>query len=319
MLERRTFALDNGHGWRLSLQRYRDPQRLVRSRRPVVIVPGFAMNAYILGYHPSGRPLAPYLADRGFEVFCAELRGQGDARATTGHRRFGLWDVGVTDLATVLEALPRYSALAPGPVDAIGCSLGATYVFMQAAWNPDHRLARLVNLGGPLRWDTAHPFVRALAQLPLGFPALRGTRTLAGLALPLAARIPGLLDIYLNPRLCDLDRPQSLIHTVDDPVARINLEIARWIRQRDLVLEGRNLTEDLGRVRTPLLTIVANADGIVPPEVVRSAEAAIGTPASDRHAILAGDERSRMAHADLFISRLAERAVFEPLADWLAG
>jgi predicted alpha/beta hydrolase len=322
MLERRTYFTENGAGWRLALHRYRDPTRLDRSTRPVVIVPGFAMNAYILGYHPTGRPLAAYLADHGLEVFCVELRGQGHAHPVAGRGRrrgFGLADVGVVDLGAVIDAVPRYSALPEGPVDAVGCSLGATYVFMQAAWRPQAPLRRLVNLGGPLAWTTAHPFVRALAQLPLGFPAMRGTRTLARLALPAVARVPGVLDIYMNPRICDLSRPESLVHTVDDPVARINFEIARWIRRRDLVLDGRNLTADLARVDRPLLTVVANADGIVPEAVVRTGDETIGAPASARRVVIAGDARTPMAHADLFISELAERTVFAPLAEWLTA
>jgi pimeloyl-ACP methyl ester carboxylesterase len=227
--------------------------------------------------------------------------------------------VGVVDLGAVLDAVPRHSALPPGPVDAIGCSLGATYVFMQAAWRPDAPLRRLVNLGGPLSWTTAHPLVRALAQLPLGLPAMRGTRTLARLALPAIARVPGALDLYLNPRICDLSRPESLVNTVDDPVARINFEIARWIRQRDLVLDRRNLTTDLARVAHPLLTIVANADGIVPEAVVRTGDETIGAPAHARRVVVAGDAATPMAHADLFISEPAERAVFAPLAAWLAS
>ena len=321
MLERRTFYAENGDGWRLALHRYRDSARLDPSRRPVAIIPGFAMNAFILGYHPTRRPLAAYLADHGFEVFCLELRGQGHAHPISGqraHRRFGLADVGLVDLAAALDALPRFSALGDGPIDAIGCSLGATYMFMHAAWQPGARLRRLVNLGGPLEWTHAHPVVRALAQLPLGVPAMRGTRTLARVALPLAVRIPGFLNIYLNKDICDLSRPGSLVNTVDDPVARINFEIARWIRRRDLILEGRNLTVDLGRVMMPLLTIVANADGIVPEAVVRSGDRRIGTPATERRVIVAGDTARPMAHADLFISEPAEEAVFAPLADWLA-
>lgn len=321
MLERRTFYVENGDGWRIALHRYRDPDRLDPARRPVAIIPGFAMNAYILGYHPTRRPLAAYLADAGFEVFCLELRGQGHAHMIPGHRArrdFGLADVGLVDLGAALDALPRFSALPAGDVDAIGCSLGATYMFMHAAWRPGARLRRLVNLGGPVEWTTAHPFVRAMARLPFGVPAMRGTRTLARVGLPLAARIPGFLSIYMNPAICDLSRPESLVNTVDDPVAQINAEVARWIRRRDLVLNDRNLTTDLNRVMLPLLTVVANADGIVPEAVVRSGDLRIGTPAAARHVIVAGDAGTPMAHADLFISEPAEDAVFEPLARWLA-
>jgi len=318
MLEKRTYFVDSGSGWRIALHRYRRLAALRADADPVVIVPGFAMNSYILGYHPTGRPLAAYLADRGYEVFCLDLRGQGAAHPTAGHRRFGMSDVALTDLDAAVSAIPRHStAGAPRGVTIVGCSLGATYMFMHAAWRSRPEVARLVNLGGPLRWDAVHPVVAALARAPAGAFSIRGTRSIARAALPVLAKIPGLLDLYLNPALCDLTRPESLVHTVDDPVPRINAEIARWVRSKDLVLEGRNLSDDARGISLPLLTIIANADGIVPPETVRSGDRLVGTPASGRSVVVAGDASARMAHADLFISERAESDVFRPLADWL--
>ena len=315
-VEREVFRVPNGDGWELVLTRYADPARLRPETRPVVMVPGFAMNSFILGYHPRGTSLADYLAGRGLEVWSADLRGQGESRDLGGGRRFSLADVGLVDLAAAVEGVCDRSQVRADAVDAIGCSLGATYVFIQAAWWPGHRIARIVNMGGPMRWVAVHPFVRGLAAAPRawGLVPLRGTRTLARRALPLISRVPGLLHIYLHPDICDLSQAHELTRTVDDPVPTINQEIARWIRAGDYVHEGRNLTEALTGLELPLLTIVANADGIVPEATVCSAHNVMTGP---RQILYAGEESRPMAHADLFISDPAEARVFAPLADWL--
>jgi predicted alpha/beta hydrolase len=317
---RREFV-DNHAGWQLCLHRFCDPLRLDPSRRPVVLVPGFAMNSFALRYRPGGASLATFLAGRGFEVWCAELRAQGDSRPTGPVNRatIGLMDLGVHDLGVAIDAILERTATTATTVDGVGASLGATYLFMQAAWGRGDRLARLVNLGGPLRWVSVHPLILLLSQAPpiwrwVGF---RGTRGFARHALPLAARVPGFLHVYLHPAICDLSEPASLVQTVDDPVPQINQEIARWIRGGDLVLQGRNLTRDSAHLRLPLLTVVANADGIVPEATVCSAHNLMTQ--APRQLVYAGDHRTPMAHADLFVSRPAEAQVFMPLAAWLAS
>ncbi|MCA9538079.1 MAG: alpha/beta fold hydrolase [Myxococcales bacterium] len=320
MLDRQTFFVDNGDNWQLALHRHQMPDRLDRKRRPLVLVPGFAMNSFVLGYHPRGASLVEYLAAQGFEVWCTELRGQGDSRpGPRASRRFGLADLGLVDLAAALEGVRRHSDVDAEQVDAIGCSLGATFVFMQAAWWPIPRIARIVNLGGPMRWTSVHPTLRALSTVPAlwGAMAFRGTRRIARLALPLAARVPGLLHVYLHPAICDLSEPATLVQTVDDPIPSVNIEIARWIRDGDLVVEGRNLTHAVAELQQPLLTIVANADGIVPEATTCSAHNIVRS--ANRRVIYAGDEHRPMAHADLFISDLAEAQVFRPLSEWLLG
>lgn len=318
-IERRTHYVDNGDGWRLALHRRWVPDRLDPARRPVVMVPGFAMNAFILGYHPNGPGIAEYLALAGFEVWCVELRAQGDSvRSSRASRRFGLEDLGTVDLAAAIEGVRRHSAVRDDRVDVIGCSLGATYMFIQAAWWPTHRIARMINLGGPLRWTAVHPVVKTLAAAPRLWSALpiKGTRRIARRVLPVVERVPQLLSIYLSPAICDLSQPDALVQTVDDPVPAINRQIAQWIRRGDLIIDGRNLTTDVGRLALPLLTVVATGDGIVPEATAASGHDAMRHP--ERSLIYAGDEQRPMAHADLFISELAEQQVFAPIARWLA-
>lgn len=317
-VELRTHFVDNGDGWRLALHRRHAPDRLDPRRRPVVMVPGFAMNAFILGFHPRGPGIAEYLALAGFEVWCVELRAQGQSvRSSRARRRFGIEDLGTVDLAAAIEGVRRHSAVQADRVDVIGCSLGATYMFIQAAWWPTHRIARMINLGGPLRWTAVHPVLKGLAAAPPLWSAvrIRGTRRIARGVLPVAARVPRLLSMYMTPAICDLSRPDALVQTVDDPVPAINRQIARWIRRGDLVIDGRNLTDDVARLELPLLTVVATGDGIVPEATAASAHDAMAHDA--RTLLYAGDEQRPMAHADLFISDLAEAQVFEPVVRWL--
>ncbi|MBI3542965.1 MAG: hypothetical protein HY075_06810, partial [Deltaproteobacteria bacterium] len=108
---------------------------------------------------------------------------------------------------------------------------------------------------------------------------------------------------------------RELVRTVENPNRHINREIAQWIRDRDLVIRGENVTEALAAVTNPLLCVLAKGDGIVPRA---TAAFAYGQVASSCKRLLeVGDDEIRLAHADLFISNEAHARVFAPIADWL--
>ena len=90
-----------------------------------------------------------------------------------------------------------------------------------------------------------------------------------------------------------------------------------WIKQKDLVVGGLNVTEGLAEVRTPTLVILANKDGIVPVATARSVVDAIGTDAVQVREV--GDAVRWAAHADLFIGEGADKRVFEPMVRFLRG
>ena len=70
----------------------------------------------------------------------------------------------------------------------------------------------------------------------------------------------------------------------------------------------------MGAAKVPLLSVVANADGIVPVGSATSAHERWGF--DDKTIVTVGDSERRFAHADLFISRFSEELVFEPIASW---
>ena len=311
--------VDNGEGWQLELQRFHVEGALDPTRRPLLMIPGYAMNTFILGFHPTDRSMVEHLAMDGFEVWTANLRGQGGSeRGPRAGRRYGMGELALVDLPRVLEAV-RADTRAAGPtVDLVGCSLGASLVYAYLAHHPDdHGVGAMIAIGGPLRWVEVHPAMAMAFKSPrlAGLLPIVGTRAMARCALPIVKHVPPLLSIYMNARRVDLSRPDLLVNTVDDPVPYINRQVARWVRDRDLVVRGLNITEGMRRVDLPVLVVLANRDGIVPAATARSVADLM--PAHRVQVLEVGEGERWYAHADLFIGVDARRQVFEPMSAWL--
>jgi pimeloyl-ACP methyl ester carboxylesterase len=323
----RTHDVPNRDGWILQLHQSWDPARLDRSRRPVLIVPGYGMNSFIFSYHPRGTSMVDALVARGLDVFRVDLRAQGAARFVGGDRRrrdrFQLEQLAFTDLGAAIDATLTHAHGRADGLDVIGASLGGTLMFAHAAKNPGAPIAAMVAIGSPVRWIDPNPLLRAVAVWPglLRHLHFEHTRTLARVALPLISKLaPSALSIYLHPKITDVGKVGELVKTVEDPNRFVNAQIARWIDDRDLSLDvgaahPMNLGQAIERLEAPLLCVVANGDGIVPQKTARWPVSVVAS--SVRASLEVGDETTVLAHADLFISDPAPRLVFGPLADWL--
>lgn len=313
------FWAPNGDGWILSLRRTYDDDALDKTRAPLLIIPGYGMNSFIFGFHPRGTSMEGYLAGRGFEVWSVDLRAQGRSRRDGGSSKYRLDDLVLKDLFTGVHGVLEHTASSAQTVDAIGCSLGATMMFAYAVCVLDNHLGKMVSMGGPLRWVSMNPILRAAFSSPalVGKLPIIGTRRLASLALPLLSRAPWLLSIYLHPGIVDMTQAAQLIRTVENPNRHVNKDIAQWIKHRDLLIDGKNVCEGLRSVTNPLLTVLASADGIVPRETAMWPHLNIG--AERRDLLEVGSYAVPIAHADMFVSDHAPELVFKPLADWLAA
>src|SRR4051812_8091288 len=129
MLECVSHRVANGAGFELALVQSWQPDRLVRGRAPVLIVPGYGMNSFIFSFHPSGLSFESFLTAAGFEVWRADLRGQGQSRCLGGSDVYGLDDLAAVDLAAILAAVVEHSGTGVDRADVIGCSLGGTIAF----------------------------------------------------------------------------------------------------------------------------------------------------------------------------------------------
>jgi pimeloyl-ACP methyl ester carboxylesterase len=312
--------IDNGEGWQLHLKVTRSPEHLDKRLRPLVIVPGYGMNSFIFGFHPRGTSMERHFAERGFEVWSVNLRRQGPSYAVDPTAPPpSLRGFAETDLTAVLDAIIARTETHTSRVDVIGCSLGGSIVYAHLALVGSDRIGSVVAIGAPLRWVEIHPLLKVAFSSPALVSKLRmtGTRALARATLPYLARIPGLLSIYMNTDIVDLSHASELTRTVEDPHPRVNKDIALWIREQDMVLRGVNVTSALRGIDRPLLVVLANKDGIVPPASALVAVEMWG--GADKRVLHVGDDREWYAHADLFVSDPAPRTVFTPLSDWLAA
>jgi len=315
----KTHLVANKDGWVLALKQTYDPRKLRRDLRPIAIVPGYGMNAFIFGYHPTGKSMEAYWADKGFEVWSLNLRAQDGSRAVGGSRHYGFYEAGVTDLNCALEYVVQETVTRAERVDGVGCSLGGTYLYIYMAWmGGESRLGSVAALGAPLRWTNIHPALKAVFSSPflLGRLRVRGTRQLARIVLPILRRtIPKALHLYMHPEIVDTSKIGEMVKTVEDPNPVLNLQIGEWIRSGDLYVRGVNVSQGVAKAENPLLIVLANADGIVPEAAALSARELITSTVKD--VLRVGTEQIKVAHADLFVSEISQKWVFDPLADWL--
>jgi pimeloyl-ACP methyl ester carboxylesterase len=313
-------TVETPDGWELHLKRTAGTDRLVAGRRPILIVPGYGMNAFIFGFHPRGTSMERYLAEAGFEVWSANLRGQGPSRRLDPRAPGpSLRAHAETDVTAVARAVRDRTRTEAPAVDLVGASLGGSIAYAHLALVRDTPVHGLVAIGAPLCWTEIHPVLRTAFASPwiAGNLVIRGVRPVMRAAAPILRWYPDLLTIYMNTGHVDLTAIDEMLNTVEDPNPRVNRDIAKWMRARDLVLRGVNVTEAL-RERTgdrPLLVVVSNRDGIVPESANLSVLDAWS--GADAQILRVGDDENWYAHADLFIGNDAPRVLFEPMAAWL--
>jgi pimeloyl-ACP methyl ester carboxylesterase len=312
--------VDNSDGYLLALRRVTPiapPNRRDATRpNPLLIVPGYGMNSFIFSFHPSGLSLEDYLASRGIEVFAVDLRGQGASVRVGGSPRYGLADLADTDVGCALRFVRETTGA--DKIDVLGASLGASLVLGHVALRPDAPVGSIVSLGGLVTWVKIPWVVRTLFASPriIGNVPFRGTRKLAGIALPTMARFaPKVLSIYLHTQSTDIEQAKTMILTVEDPVPSMNREIAEWVRRKELVLGGVNVSRTLPSLRHPFMCVVAMQDGIVPPETGRATYDAIGS--LRKELLEVGTPDAPIAHADLFLSTGAQEKIFAKIAEFL--
>ena len=310
--------VDNRAGWRLSLKRVTKAGGATATR-PALIIPGYGMNSFIFGFHPRGLSMTDYLAARGVEVWTVDLRQQGHSIREGGGDRYTLADL-TDDVGVAVDYVLDRTKTGSRELDLVGCSLGTALTFGYLALNASskEKVRCVVNVGGLVTWVKIHPALRAVFYSPrlVGALRIRNTRKLAGLALPALARYaPWALSVYANVKSTDLSQAAVMVKTVEDPNPHVNRDIAEWIARRQLVLRGVDVSAALASMTNPFLCIVANNDGIVPPETARAPFDAIGS--TDKELMAVGDPTFPIAHADLFLSTGCQETVFDRLATFL--
>lgn len=294
----------------LAVQRTRRPEG--PSRPPLVLVHGFAQNRFTWGV--TGRSMAAYLAEAGFDVLNLELRGHGASRAYgSGNARH--FDEYVDDLVRVAERCAQ-------PPFVMGHSLGGA-VCVGAATRV--QLAGLVHLAGIFTFATQNPTIRAAARLSLGFePMLTATpiRVSTGWAGELLGRLYSVVEIagYTAPIAGwvpdSIERPlleERLARGFDWTSVEVWLQMCRWALGEPL-----SYAEAFREVEVPLLVVAGDHDRLAPPADARAC--LLGSGSTDRQMVVfdAFHHQVHWGHVDLILGRKAPEEVWPRIATWLS-
>ena len=173
---------------------------------------------------------------------------------------------------------------------------------------------RVVTIGTPLTWQAAPAVVRAFGAVGGLFRGWSpgGTRALARRGLPLLQRLGSdPLGFYLHADRLEPSAAASLPQALVDPGPALVRAVHRWVRNGTPELGGSPLIPRLARVRSPLLVITGDADGIAPARCCTPVLDAWGGPTA--HQSTTGE----WGHVDLFLSRGHHDQILAPMLSWL--
>jgi pimeloyl-ACP methyl ester carboxylesterase len=304
------------------------PLGMVRKRRhgatstrgAVLLVHGFGQNRY--AWHSHHRSFSAYLANAGWDVFNADLRGHGRSRRFGAQRPQIMAEYIREDLpACAREALKLSQH---EELFLIGHSMGGIVSYGAAATSLRDRVAGIVSLGSPYQFGDGS---RVLAGIAAFLRAVRVTGVFdSNPGLPL--RVVGrhfhrrrwLWDTKLVPMPVRPWKPGSMEEEVLEEYLRrafdwttlgIVFDILRAGREGLLTRQGlSDMRSAFELLDKPLLVIAGTEDGLAPPDSVRCAYTR--SRATDRTY-----REFPAGHVDLILGRSAPVTVWPTISSWL--
>lgn len=284
-------------------------------RTPLLVVPSMINRWYVVDLRP-GASLVGALVDHGLDVFCLDWGIPED------EDRYVEWD----DVLDRLHRMVRRTKKVAGAdrVGILGYCMGATLSGIHAALHNDD-VAALVNLAGPFdfshagllgemvdpRWFDASAVSSAgnvaPMQMQAGFVALRPTQQLA----KTVAQIDRKHDAKTRVAFDALEEWAS--DNIPFPAAAYRTYIEE-LYQKNLLIKGehrvRGARVDLGAIRSPVLTVAADRDGICPLAAARALNEFCGS--KEKKLLVAGG-----GHVGAVVGSKASSTLYPAMADWL--
>jgi pimeloyl-ACP methyl ester carboxylesterase len=309
-------------GWRLALHRVKPQKRLYKE--PVILCHGLGANRYNLDW--PGQSLAHFFADRGFDVFVPETRGNGlsDRPRLFSKKK---WDF-------TFDHLPRFDAPAiikkvlditgEEQVFWLGHSMGGMTAYAYLGMDASLVKAATV-LASPAAFESLG-WARRITFLARWLPFLRriAQSAIASATAPFAARImPDKPRLMANSANMDPELSRRVIvNLITDVSWPMMLQGALWVESGKFLSADCSVDylEKLKSVQTPMLITVGTADLLSPIPSVQAAYEALG--ATDKRLVIFGRVHGYMddyGHGDLVFGRNAPTEVFPVLVDWFAS
>lgn len=312
-------------GWRLAVHRYRP--RGNSAGYPVILCHGLGGNRY--SFDLRGAPsLAPYLRNRGWDVWVVELRGSGASD------RPGVWFSDVPykwgfedhlsyDVPAVIDyVLDRTGASA---AHWIGHSMGGMLIEAYLAGQSSPKLATATAIGSPADFSKIdRPFFDALLHVKWMLRVLPFAPMpyIGKMFIPVIHRLPTSVQSLFYPPNIEPRRARTIV-AIGSPMVMSNqlwLDFGRFLESDGPTTEsGEAYLERLWESDVPILLIGGSKDVMAPPAAVAGA-ARPGKDIGERLCITVGQAfgcREEYGHVDLLVGSRADTEVYPHILEWL--
>ncbi len=313
------FFISRG-AFRLSLRCY-DPRQ--PNGETVYLQHGLSANAasFDVGCQPS---LAIYLRDRGYRVYCGNLRAKGES--TGQPLRWSSADFGFDDLLEDLNTLLAYI----GQRDAgakphfIGHSLGGILGYCYAMTHPGRPFRSLTTIGSALDYRagaSAYAPLTKLIPLAKNLPWMP-VPIISKLLISLTRFAPAIRMNFHRPNVDDETVKRIMASVAEFESVRLMIQLADLFSPKGLTsTDGRTrYSKELERVTVPTLAIAGAADVQCSPQAVEATLLAIGSSARRYRCFgRAYGQKEDYGHFDLLCGKQAATDIFPLIAEWIAA
>ena len=303
---------ESADGWRGRVRHYAGPGE------PVLLVHGMGANHYNWDFRPEVS-LAAWLAEQGWDVWVAELRGDPQTRPPDARagRNWSFDDHAEQDVPAIVGAV--LDATGRERLYWVGHSMGGMLLYTALALRPE-QIAAGVAIGAPVRFDEQPPLHRLARRV--GF--LAGHRGLLRLDLAMALSRP--LG-YANPAYALLAQRGNLDWPLAEGIAAVAIEpvpramaqqVLGWLRSGELTrVDGRPWLEGQPP-DVPVLVLVGDRDRIAPPATALTACDAF--PRCESMVLGPdGELAASYGHVDPVLGQTAVTEIYPLIAGWLAA
>jgi pimeloyl-ACP methyl ester carboxylesterase len=305
-------------GWTIGLHQY-DPPPGVAVRRPVLCCHGLAGNHHSFDL-TARTSLARFLAQAGHPTFLMNLRGAGAADRGGAMRGRPLhWKLSHHYRFDAPAAVAKVCELTGASrLHWVGHSMGGMVAYALLQTPLAERIERCVILASPARFDfyrKAYPYRFFLKLIP-GVPVA----TLSQSTAPLFEYWRFLQVATGNRDLLPGHAALSAVNCQDQLPTSLLYDFTRFIKAGRFVGDdGTDLLAGMGRITTPTLFMVGEADQTVANGAVQAAYEAFGSP--EKKLVVLGKRyghHDEYGHMTILLGGHVYDEVFPHITDWLA-
>lgn len=308
--------------WRVRLCRYKARNGEGQGEpEPILFCHGFMSNQFNFAL-PPGEGMVDYFAERGYDCWAIDLRGNLSSVAPFGHgyNEPTMDDYLLRDIPAALDYIRKTTGCPQA--HWIGHSMGGMLLYAFDATFGNGRIASATTMGSPIGFDGMDfhsPWLPLLLRRVMGRLAFRG-----GMLVLLSAFVRIKPDsklvpvnwLNLNPQF-DAD---AFFTAADAPPIRVAEALSNAAQTKSWKVKNGEVDvfESLPRMKTPLFAIFGAADPLVPAETVDAFFDKVAAP-DKRMLLLAKDNgfAADYSHLDLVFGKETPTEVYLPILEWI--